>query len=330
MQSIGGYFEWELTSRQAFMPEAYSINTAHNALRIFLENTPVKRIYLPAYLCDVIPTAILDLDISIDTYFLNENWFPDPMPELGAEDVMLYVNYFGLMDTVVSKLVQISDRIIVDQAQALYASAQGLASIYSPRKFLGVPDGGYLVCKNQIPAIPKRNMRTDNWIHLIRRLESGPAAGFQEFKANESRLEQEPIQDLSEITRRILESIDHDIIKARRRANYRQLAGALSRTNRLKLIDIDQEVPMIYPYLTSERGLRQKLQENGIFTAHYWPGLSDKLPGACFESDLVANLVPLPIDQRYGRADMDAILRVMQEPVPVAVNTSKYKVANSF
>ena len=40
--------------------------------------------------------------------------------------------------------------LIVDNAQAFYMPHLGLASFYSPRKFFGVADGGYLFCGKKL------------------------------------------------------------------------------------------------------------------------------------------------------------------------------------
>jgi hypothetical protein len=45
-----------------------------------------------------------------------------------------------------------------------------------------------------------------------------------------------------------------------------------------------------------------------VFVAKYWPGVADIPHCPEMEKDLVENLIPLPIDQRYSQADMERIV----------------------
>ena len=56
---------------------------------------------------------------------------------------VLYVNYFGLCDENVERLLQEvpKEKLIIDNSQALFAlPSNAMATIYSIRKFIGVPD----------------------------------------------------------------------------------------------------------------------------------------------------------------------------------------------
>ena len=71
---------------------------------------------------------------------------------------------------------------------------------------------------------------------------------------------------------------------------------------------------MMYPYLCDNKHLRERLQGNNIFTPTYWPQISEMDRGSnIFESYLAEHLIPLPIDQRYGRRDMHRIVSVIKE-----------------
>ena len=68
---------------------------------------------------------------------------------------------------------------------------------------------------------------------------------------------------------------------------------------------------MIYPYLKKGNDkLRSSLISKKIFVANYWPNVSDWLRGKeCYESYLQSNLIPLPIDQRYGLNELSVIIK---------------------
>ena len=66
---------------------------------------------------------------------------------------------------------------------------------------------------------------------------------------------------------------------------------------------------MVYPFLIKGKGrtLKQQLIANKIYVATYWSGQKEMGLGRALEEDLV----PLPIDQRYGFEDMQRILKVL-------------------
>ena len=64
---------------------------------------------------------------------------------------------------------------------------------------------------------------------------------------------------------------------------------------------------MVYPYLTEDSDLRQKLIDNKIFVAKYWPNVQEWAIDGSTERKLVSNLLPLPVDQRYGKIDIHHI-----------------------
>lgn len=69
--------------------------------------------------------------------------------------------------------------------------------------------------------------------------------------------------------------------------------------------------PMVYPYLCDDDTLRNKLIANKIFVAKYWPNVEKWCGKDGFETYLMNNLIPLPIDQRYGAEEMKRIINVI-------------------
>ena len=66
------------------------------------------------------------------------------------------------------------------------------------------------------------------------------------------------------------------------------------------------DVPMVYPYYVKNGAeLRNRLIENKIFVARYWPNVSEWARMDSIEYSLTLNLLPLPVDQRYGNEEMD-------------------------
>jgi dTDP-4-amino-4,6-dideoxygalactose transaminase len=118
---------------------------------------------------------------------------------------------------------------------------------------------------------------------------------------------------MSEITQMLLRSVDFEFAAERRRGNWKTLHEKLKSTNRFEFSLKDAHVPLFYPYLSHGKELREYLIENKVYVAMYWPGIKEVVPEDSFEFDLVENMLPLPIDQRYDSEDMREITRLINE-----------------
>lgn len=110
----------------------------------------------------------------------------------------------------------------------------------------------------------------------------------------------------------MMQGIDYEMVAKRRRANYQLLQEALSKENNLELPLEDDAVPMVYPYLVPVKGLREKLIENKIFVARYWPNVLESTTPDDIDYLLAYQMQPLPIDQRYGEEEMNEICKIIK------------------
>ena len=108
---------------------------------------------------------------------------------------------------------------------------------------------------------------------------------------------------MSAFTRNSLSRVDMGLVKERRSANFAYLKEHLPTSFSLAMSDDD--VPMVYPYITDDSVLRVRLINDKIFVALYWPDVSN-----C--GDLPKRILPLPIDQRYGEEDMKRIVEAVK------------------
>ena len=70
---------------------------------------------------------------------------------------------------------------------------------------------------------------------------------------------------------------------------------------------------MIYPYLIQDGDkLRKWLIEHKVYVAKYWSNVEEWLNEDSFEVYLANDLLPLPIDQRYGKEEMKYIIQLIQ------------------
>lgn len=308
-KEIGGYFELELPCGSSYHRDAAALNSGHNALRCLVRNRKIRKLRIPRYTCPVVPDALQREGCEFSFYEIGEDFLPvDDLPET---DYILYTNYFGVCARQVEALAGRYPKLIVDNAQAFYMPFRGMAGFYSPRKFVGVPDGGYLY--GTVPPEEKleRACSWDKMTPQLKRLDCGAGAGYPDFQRSERQLWEEPVLGMSHLTEKILNSIDYESIRAKRLKNFQYLQSALGTRNGLKLELTPLDVPMVYPFLSADSGLRDKLIANRIFVAKYWPGMEQWCQETAWELHLQQYLAPLPIDQRYDIADMQRILEVM-------------------
>ena len=124
----------------------------------------------------------------------------------------------------------------------------------------------------------------------------------------------EPMKKMSELTYRILGSIDFDEVMYRRRRNFEYLHQVLGPTNLLGIPDIRSfACPMVYPYCTHDSELRGDLISNNIFVATYWPNVFNWCKSESIESIFAREILPLPIDQRYRDEDMERIIEIIKK-----------------
>lgn len=317
MKSIGGYFELELDLKNEYHQNAIRLNLGRCAFEYVLRVRKYKKVYLPYYTCAVMLHPIKRLGIEYEFYKINEDFTPMfDFGLIGDKEGFLYTNYFGLLDKTVKKIAQKCKNLIIDNAQAFYSKPiKGVDTFYSPRKFFGVPDGAYLYTKLNLNANLKKDRSYQRCRHLLRRIDESPESGFTDFQANERALNNLPIRQMSDLTKKLLQSINYKKIAKIRRQNYSILNEALTKYNKLQLDLLPDSVPMVYPFLTSKPNLWEYLINNKIYVARYWSNVWEWCDKDNIEYKYAMNIVPLPIDQRYGINELIYITKAVEKYV---------------
>ena len=321
MQAIGGYFELADYENGKGFPHKAGIllNTGRNALEYILRCIGnVRRVYLPYYTCEVVLEPLKKLNIPWAFYHIDGKFeiVENIHPKNG--EYIIANNYFGIKDAYIQMLAdKYGDQLIVDCAQALFAKPiKGVKSFYSTRKYLGVADGGVAYLGNleggkvEVQGIEST---ADHDRHLFTRKQSGAEAGFAVYQENETKLDNQPIRWMSDITKRILDHIDYDKVIAKRRANFEYLNETLKEGNLLQLPEIVSfACPMVYPFvMRTGRNLRKEMIDNKVFVAKYWQNVQP-LRGYEKEYDFASRIVAIPCDQRYGVEEMKKIVGIIR------------------
>ena len=106
------------------------------------------KLYIPFYNCVAVRDALDFNGFPYEQYYLNDSLEPD-VESLAQDEWILYVNYFGIAsDEKKERMIEKYKNVIFDNTQAFYSPPVldgNCMNVYSPRKFIGVADGGYLV-----------------------------------------------------------------------------------------------------------------------------------------------------------------------------------------
>lgn len=318
MKPIGGFFELELSKTGEHYPNLIKFNSGRNAFEVILRKRGYKKVFLPYYTCDAMLEPIVRLGLKYEFYHLNEQLEPETSFEfLESDEVAVYNNYFGIKDRYIQGLNKRNRNIIIDNCQAFYSEPDAnLDTFYSPRKFFGVPDGGYLFLSggdNDIGNFDKDHS-CEHFLHLVKRIDLSPEEAYGDFLRAEQSMVNRPVRAMSKITRRILQSINYKQVFETRKQNFNHLHQALKDNNLLKVNKFyDQSsAPMVYPFLTENSNLRAYLISKKAYVAKYWPNVLNWAGPDSLEHHFAQNLIPLPVDQRYDIVEMETIIQIIK------------------
>lgn len=322
LEAIGGYFELELRKGHNPYPQAVAFNSARSAFKALVVARNLRRVHLPVYICDVMQDVLRGSGVEVLRYALTERLELPDFPALQTDEALLFVDYFGLKTDYIGQVlaVRYGRQLIVDNSQALFSQPHsGIATLYSPRKFVGVADGGWLA--NAPADLPQlENSRSQaRFAALLGRLEDAPQHHYATFQALEQALERDGVKAMAASTARLLDSIDYQEVARRRVDNLAHLRRRLDHLNRFAIWPVQPVAALCYPLLAESAGmatrLRAQLLEQNIYVPSYWREVLSNPTAPSIERDWAQCLLPLPIDQRYNVDDMnrlaDAILQNM-------------------
>lgn len=334
MRGIGGFFPLQLPEKKTSgnvlslwnIPAQSHLffSNARSALHHLLMLKAPKTLWLPAYSCVALTQGVANL-VPIRFFPLSPSLSPDCAylrKHVKQGDAILAIDYFGRNpDKEFLRFVAATSQVtfIEDRAQALYPSRAtwGDFILYSPRKLLGVADGGILVSlKHALPPLEQPPIDTADFIapSLLRYEDAGEnnsAQWYAAFKANENAMivSNAPMSRLSHA---ILAMTDPKPLIKKRRTNYELLMKGLKDITFMPAKNCDF-APFGYPIRVENRKkTAEALHAQGIYAAHHWPELPSDPKEFPAEHRLADQLLTLPVDQRYDSNDMKRIIAVVR------------------
>lgn len=309
---IGGFFPLELPSLRGPLPprDAVLLRSGRACLRVILEVTRPNRLLAPFYICDAALEPARALRVPIEHYPIDASLGP-VLPKLRAGDSVLVVDYFGICGRSLGWAQELGRHGILDATHALFETGPSHCWRFtSARKWFGVPDGAFLWGPAEVtqPApFPLANLPA----HLIERRWGDPELAYRLYQAAEASFDPSSAPISSESVA-ILGGIDTDHVRATRRANFAYLHERLGARNELS-VELDEgRVPFCYPFLAPFEISQAALARAGLFVPRFWMDcIARATPEFAWERTLSRRLLPLPIDHRYGSADMQLVADIV-------------------
>lgn len=313
MKEIGGYLELETLIGKEYYPELIAVNSAANGLIYLIRAKKIKKIYMPFYLCDSVANACNRAACKVEYYHIDKNFMPLFDKQLEANEYLYIVNYFGqISNSCVSNFKEKFHNVIFDNVQAFFQKPiKGIDTIYSCRKFFGVPDGGYVSSESVKQLDLDQDISMDRMKHLLGRFEKGIASDYyNDYKENESAFEGMELRYMSKLTHNILGAIDYEGVFLKRNKNFKLIEQELGSYNELKLSL--PEGAYAYPFYCKEgMKVKKQLAQSKIYVPTLWPNVLE-LENS-LEKDYAENILPLPCDQRYNESDMLRMIGVVKK-----------------
>lgn len=324
---IGGMFGLadKLSASSSTLPFADSQNiflaNARSGIKLLIELLAPPKIWLPSYLCSSMLEAI-DQRSTVEFYEMTlelEVASVEWTAHIEQGDLVIFIDYFGFPydSSCAARAKEQGAWILEDACQALLMKEIDLPSdfvLFSPRKFVGVPDGGILKLNHNIDLreVEFKCAPAEWWLDafyatVLRRefdLYGGSRRWFELFQKSEAEM---PIgrYAMSELSRRVLTHCgDYSDVAKKRVDNYHVLAAKLSRLALFPTLN-ENVVPLGFPIRVPDRDrVRQALFDHEIYPAIHWP-IEGMVPKKFANShQLASEIMTLPCDQRYDTNDM--------------------------
>ncbi len=335
---VGGVFALEAepfegaraTTPRFLDPRNQYFCNATSALAELLGRLTPGSVWLPSYCCIALFLAAEAARVPIRIYGIGGDlsWDEtDWIDQVRPGDAVVIIDYFGRRQKP-AQLEALRARgawVIEDATQAMLNDQVGEAAdftIFSPRKFLGVPDGGILASSAalQIEPFALEAAPAEWWLTAFNATLGrrdfdrfgGERRWFDLFQQAERTAPIGPFA-MSGLSRVLLSTcFDYAALRKRRQDNYDRLEEALGDLAVMPPRD-EGEVPMAFPIRVMERSaVLKSLFSQQIFSPVHWP-LEGFIPHDFADSHrLSREIISLHCDHRYGEADMRRIVEAVR------------------
>ncbi|MCQ4635289.1 DegT/DnrJ/EryC1/StrS family aminotransferase [Anaerovorax odorimutans] len=368
-REIGSYF-WinpntKVVSESIVSPEKFNckgsdyvwLSSGRAAITYILDsiserNPNIEKIaLLPSYTCHTVIEPFFRNQYTVHFIPIHEkmNIYAQELIKIARKTnakVILLHNYFGFntllgCDNVLKILRNEGVIIIEDRTQCLYSKFPPLSADYyvgSIRKWIGVPDGGFAMCKKgsftKKPYKSDLKMEStrvaasiDKYKYLYENIGSKEEY-IKKYKTSDNMLaKQKNFYAIGSCSIKMQAALDYDELTIKRRSNYNVLLSGLRTCKAVipifKVLPEDV-TPLFFPLWISDnrQAFQEKLIQAEIYAPIIWP--KSKLISCEYHEteEMYKHILCIPIDQRYNEEDMN---RIVDEICVFQLKNKRYK-----
>ncbi len=295
-----------------------------------------SEVLFPEFICESVIRSFSGLNHSF--YKLQEDFSPD-VNDLKAKikkntSAIFMMHYFGSVQPagVLTEIRKIADdagcTIIEDTTQSIFSNKQTIGDymVCSIRKWMPLPQGGLLYSqdKENYSAYEnyKKSEENDRLYGMILKtlFLQGKVDCNQEYREifaeSEERLDSKTeICRMSDLSEFLVSCVSTDRLRNKRKENYVYLKTSLEEMGIKPAIGLNiTDTPFAFPLRIKDRDVfRAYLMDNRIYCAVHWPFDQIHPEYRPFAVRNAAELISLPVDQRYERVDMDYLIHVVRQ-----------------
>ncbi len=313
---FGGYLEFERFSGEPYHEGAVALNCGRGCLAYLAELRGMEAVWLPDFMCGSVSALFRREGVRTRTYRVSADMSPVCDFDVGPGEWMLLADYYGQLraEDVERVRRRCGGRLVVDESQGFFRRPwPGVDTVYTCRKWFGVADGGYLFTGDgaRLDRALPRDESHGRMGFVLGRLERPASEFLAESKGNNAFFADEPAKLMSPVTENVMRAVDYERAKARRDANWRIVHGALGDANLLDLREPDGA--FMYPFMTHDaERLRSELIARKVYVPTLWPDVLRESDPSSAAHRLAHDVIPLPVDQRYGAEEMTAMAEVVR------------------
>jgi dTDP-4-amino-4,6-dideoxygalactose transaminase len=289
-----------------------------SGILILIDLLEPGNIWMPSYLCTTMVEAVNQKKVCLRFYEVDydlripqSNW----IKEVQIGDLVVMIDFFGFpLDSKIANIVKGKGAwVLEDACQALLSDHTGRNSdfvLFSPRKILGVPDGGILAssCNVKFDNVVLEPAPLTWWLKMleaaINRREFDQYGGERRwYRLFQEAGEASPIGyfAMSELSHKLLlNGFEYKEICQRRIENYLILLNSLKDIAIFPVLP-EGTIPLGFPIRHPKRDeIRLKLFQENIYPPVHWL-IGGVVPAEFSESHRLAfQIMTLPCDQRYS------------------------------
>ncbi len=301
-----------------------------------------KKVLIPAYTCQTVITPFEEAGWQCDYFSIRKNLRIDLQSLKNgvakySPSLLVVHPYFGmdLNEEEITALNEIKEKgvaIVLDLTQCLFSTKQyPFASfiVASYRKWMPIPDGGYLINNADSVYITQPEVENDEFTgrEIAAMYLRGQYFGNEEqrTKAISIRLSKsaDRIADsniaphkMSQVAYNLLAKENLEKNQKRRFDNYTYLFNSVQESEKITKVCKNKSdvttAPLYFTIFVQDRtGLQHILAQDSIYAPVIWPVEDDRVLIDDEVKYIYEHILAIPCDQRYGEEDMLRIVEIL-------------------